>query len=112
MSELKATVAAPADTSRLLIDFVRDYLHRGYRVRDAVGAGFRAVANHYGPDSEVAVSEEAFEKTVAYFEGAVEAYRAAQEAGHSAVTHGLYAEVVSDDEFRSRVSSGGKKEER
>lgn len=100
------TIQTPEDTQKRLIYFVTDFLNRGYRVRDAVSAAFKALSDSFGEGSEVRVTEEAFEKTVAYFEKAVETYRAQQEAGAQAVGGGLYAEVVDDDEYRERVSRG------
>lgn len=99
-------VQAPADTQKRLIFFVTDFLNRGYRVRDAVSAGFKALADSFGELSEVRVTEETFEKTVAYFEKAVETYRAQQEVGAVAVGGGVYAEVVSDDEYQERIARG------
>jgi len=95
-------VSAPLDTQKRLIHFVTEYLNRGYRVRDAVSAAFKSLAESFG-EAEVRVTEEAFEKTVTYFESAVEKYRAEQEAGTKAVGGGIYAEVVSDDEYRERT---------
>jgi ribosomal protein S7 len=94
------TVQAPADTQKRLIFFVTDFLNRGYRVRDAVSAGFKALADSLGELAEVRVTEETFEKTVAYFEKAVETYRAQQETGAVAVGGGIYAEAVGEDEYR------------
>jgi hypothetical protein len=98
-------VQAPADTQKRLIYFVTEYLNRGYRVRDAVAGGFKSLSDSLGEGSEVRVTEEAFEKTVAYFEKAVEHYRAQQEAGRQAVGGGVYAEVVGEDEYRERAGS-------
>ncbi len=102
----QVTIQTPADTQKRLIYFVTEYLNRGYRVRDAVSAGFKALSDSFGEGSEVRVTEEAFEKNVAYFEKAVETYRAQQEAGAQPVGGGLYAEVVDDDEYRERVARG------
>jgi len=99
------TIQAPQDTQRRLIHFVTEFLNRGYRVRDAVAAGFKALSDSFGVGSEVRVTEEAFEKTVAYFEKAVETYRAQQEAGRQAVGGGLYVETVPEDEYRERLGS-------
>jgi hypothetical protein len=103
----EVTVAAPVDLQKRLIYFVREYLNRGFRVRDAVSAGFKAVADSYGETANVRVTEESFEKMVTYFEQAVEKYRTEQGKGSAAVGGGLYAEVVSDDEFHERTRSGG-----
>jgi hypothetical protein len=100
------TVQAPPDTQRRLIFFVTDFLNRGYRVRDAVSAGFKSLADSFGEGSELRVNEETFEKTCAYFEKAVETYRMQQEAGATAVGGGVYAEVVGEDEYRERVAKG------
>jgi len=102
----QVTIQAPADTQKRLIFFVTEFLNRGFRVRDAVSAGFKSLSDSLGVGSEVRVTEEAFEKTVAYFEKAVETFRAQQEAGAQAVGGGLYAEVVSEDEYRERVTGG------
>jgi hypothetical protein len=101
MSEV--AIEAPADLQQRLIHFVTDYLNRGYRVRDAVSAGFKALADSYGEGSNVRVTEETFEKTVTYFEVALEKYRVEQEKGVAPVGGGIYAEVVSDDEYRERT---------
>ena len=108
MSELpdQVTVEAPKDTQKRLIYFVTEYLNRGFRARDAVSAGFKALADSLGGGAEVRVNEEAFEKTVAYFEKAVETYRVQQEAGAKAVGGGIYAEVVGEDEYRERMARG------
>lgn len=95
-------VSAPADTQKRLIFFVTEHLNRGFRVRDAVSAAFKSLAESLG-EAEVCVTEETFEKMVAYFESAVEKYRAEQEKGAKAVGGGIYAEVVSDDEYRDRT---------
>lgn len=102
----QVSIQAPADTQKRLIYFVTEYLNRGFRVRDAVSAGFKALSDSFGDGSEVRVTEEAFEKTVAYFEKAVETYRMQQEAGAQAVGGGLYAQVVDEDEYRERVARG------
>lgn len=102
MESNQFNVAAPPDTQKRLIYFVTEYLNRGFRVRDAVSAGFKALADSLG-QVEMRVTEEAFEKTVAYFEAAVAKYRAEQEKGSSVALGGLYAEVVSDDEYRERI---------
>lgn len=101
----QVAIQAPHDTQKRLIYFVTEFLNRGYRVRDAVAAGFKSLSDSLGEGSEVRVTEEAFEKTVAYFARAVEAYRVAQEAGLEVVGGGLYAEVVPDDEYRERLGS-------
>ena len=98
------TVEAPADLQKRLIYFVTDFLNRGYPVREAVGAGFRTLADSYNDGREIRVTEEAFEKTVASFEQQLETYRAQQEAGGQPVGDGVYVEVVSDDEYRERVA--------
>jgi hypothetical protein len=100
----QVAIQVPQDTQKRLIYFVTEYLNRGYRVRDAVSAGFKALSDSFGVDSEVRVTEEAFERTCAYFEKAVEEYREQQQIGARAVGDGLYAEVVDDDEYRERVS--------
>jgi hypothetical protein len=102
----QVTIQAPADTQKRLIFFVTEYLNRGYGVRDAVSAAFKVLSDSYGEGSEVRVTEEAFEKTVGYFEKAVETFRMQQEMGAQAVGDGLYAEVVDDDEYRERASRG------
>jgi len=97
-------VRAPADTQKRLIYFVTEYLNRGHRVRDAVAHGFKALSDSFGEGSEVRVTEEAFERTVAYFEKAVETFRAQQAAGAQPVGGGVYAEVVGEDEYRERTA--------
>ena len=108
MSEMPAeiTIQAPAaEVQHLLVQFVTERLNRGWKVRDAVAASFKALSDHYGEGSEVRVTEEAFEKTVAYFEQALETYRREQEAGRKPVGSGLYAEVVGDDEYAERIKN-------
>lgn len=100
------TIDPPADLQRRLIYFVTEYLNRGFPVRDAVGAGFKALADSYNDGREIRVTEETFEKTVATFQKQLDEYRAQQEAGASPIGEGLYVEVVSDDEYRERIAKG------
>jgi hypothetical protein len=108
MSELldKLNMPLPPDASARLIHFVTDYLNRGYQPRAAVLAAFKALGDSYGSmgiSGEMRVSEEAIEKTVTYFEQAVERYRAQEAAGAKPVVDGLYAQVVDDDEFEKQT---------
>lgn len=100
------SIQVPEDFRKRLIHFVTDLLNRNVPVRDAVGRGFKAVADSYG-DCDMRVTEEVFEKTVAYFEKALEEYRAQQEAGRQAVGGGIYAEIVSDEEYAERAGNSG-----
>ena|SRR5277367_1095701 len=109
MSEMNSipdqiTIDPPADLQRRLIYFVTEYLNRGFPVRDAVGAGFKALADSYNDGREIRVTEETFEKTVASFQKQLDEYRVQQEAGAVAVGDGVFVEVVSDDEYRERVA--------
>lgn len=102
----KLNMPLPADASTRLIQFVTDRLNRGYRVREAVSAAFKDLGDSYGSmgvSGEMRINEEAFEKTVAYFEGALEKFHAQQAEGAKPVADGLYAEVVDDDEFERRT---------
>lgn len=99
-------IQAPPDFQKRLIHFVTEYLNRGWRVRDAVLEALKATQDSYGSDVEFRMGAEQVEKLVAYFEHAVETYRAQEEAGHQAVGGGLYAEVVSEDEYVERIKNG------
>jgi len=44
---------------------------------------------------------------VAYFDKALEEFRAQKEAGRQAVGGGLYAEIVSEDEYREHAEKAG-----
>jgi hypothetical protein len=98
-------IQAPADLQKRLIYFVCEYLNRGFRVRDAVSAGVKAMIESYGESANVRLTEEAFEKTVVYFEAAIEKYRAEQEKGAAPVSNGIYVEAVGDDEYRERTQA-------
>jgi hypothetical protein len=89
-------ISAPPDLQKRIIQFVTDYLNRGYRVRDAVAAAIRDTQTSYGDDVELGLNEEAFEKLAAYFERALETYRANKESGSVAVGEGVYVDVVKD----------------
>lgn len=103
MNDERVQIGAPPDFQKRLIHFVTEQLNRGWRVRDAVLEGLKRVQDSYGSDVEIRVGAEQVENLVTYFEGAVEAYRQQQESGHQAVGGGLYAEVVSDDEYAERT---------
>jgi hypothetical protein len=89
---------------------VVDYLTRGHGVRDAVARGLKVLADESvqasNMPSDVRVSEEDFEKLVAGYERLLEKYRAEQERGAVPVGGGVYAEIVSDDEYQERVAKG------
>src|SRR5208337_4763390 len=91
--------------------FVADFLTRGYVVRDAVAMGLKALADESACSSnmpsDVRLSEEDFEKLVAGYDRLFEKYRMEQERGAVPVGGGVYAEVVSDDEYQERVAKGG-----
>ena len=99
-------VQAPPDFQKRVIHFVTEYLNRGWLVRDAVLEALKTVQDSYGADVEFRIGAEEVDKLIAYFEGAVEAYREQQEAGRQAVGEGLYAEVVGADEYADRIAKG------
>jgi hypothetical protein len=100
-------IQAPPDFQKRVIHFVTEYLNRGWRVRDAVLEALKATQDSYGADVEFRIGAEHVEKLVAYFESAVEAFRAQQEAGRRVVGGGLYAEVVSEDEYAEWIKKEG-----
>jgi len=99
----RVQIGVPPDFQKRLIQFVTDHLNRGWRVRDAVLESMKKVQDSYGADVEIRMGAEQIENLVAYFERAVETYREGQEAGRQAVGGGLYAEVVSEDEYAERT---------
>jgi len=92
-------IHAPPDFQKRLIHFVLELVNRNWRVRDAVLEAMKKTRDSYGEGVEFRVTPEYMERTIAYFEDAVEQWRAKQEAGQQAVGGGLYAEVVSQDEY-------------
>lgn len=96
-------IQAPADFQKRVIHFVTDLLNRGWRVRDAVLEGMKRTNDSYGQGVEFAITGDAMEKLIAYFEAAVEQWREARETGQEAVGGGLYAEVVGQDEYDERT---------
>ena len=100
-------IQAPPDFAKRIIHFTTELLNRGWRVRDAVLEALKRTQDSYGADVEFRAGAEYVEKLVAYFEKAVESYRENQESGQTAMGHGLYAGVVSDDEFAERTKGSG-----
>jgi len=99
-------VHAPPDFQKRLIYFVTEHLNRGWRTRDAVLEAMKKTTDSYGEGVEIRVTGEVMEKLIAYFEDAVEKWRAEQDSGGQAVGGGLYAEVVDPDEYDERVRRG------
>jgi hypothetical protein len=97
-------VQAPADFQKRLIYFTTELLNRGWRVREAVLQGMKKTRDSYGEGVEFGITSEHMEKLIAYFEQTVEEWRARQEAGQQAVGGGVYAEVVSQDEYDERIT--------
>ncbi|HTQ41416.1 MAG TPA: hypothetical protein VMI75_01585 [Polyangiaceae bacterium] len=97
------SIQVPADFQKRVIYFVSELLNRKWRVRDAVLEGMKRTNASYGEGVEFRVSADAMERLIAYFEGAVEQWQEQREAGAEAVGSGLYAEVVSQDEYDDRT---------
>jgi len=106
--EERVSIQAPPDFQRRLIHFVTELLNRSWGVRDAVLEGLKRTQDSYGADAEFRVHAEAVEKLVAYFEGAVEAYREQQASGRQVVADGVGVEVVGDDEFQDLGRDGSR----
>lgn len=89
-------------TRQLLIQYITDYVNRGYKARDAVAESLKALADHLGTAGQtgkIKISEEAFEALVAQVETMIERYRQAQERGAKPVGGGVYVEVAEQDEI-------------
>lgn len=99
----RVQIQEPSDLRKRIVYFVTEYLNRGFRVREAVLEGIKRTQDSYGSDAEFQIGADFVESLVTYFERAVETYRSEEAAGRHAVGHGIYAEVVSDDDYLDRM---------
>lgn len=94
-------------------------IERRFRVRDAVSAGMKALQEEIERCKPIVVvpntpplplrvnfTEETFEALCKHYEEAYEKYDLEMQRGSKPVGHGVYAEVVDDDEFAALGENG------